>query len=67
MNFEVPNLRESLELVRKAERRVDSQLLKIESRLMLMVPDTTLSIDEEEDGLKVKYQKKLQKILKTKE
>jgi hypothetical protein len=53
--------------VRKAERRVDSQLLKIESRLMLMVPDTSLSIDEEEDGLKVKYQKKLQKILKTKE
>jgi len=51
----VPNLRESLELVRKAERRVDSQLLKIESRLMLMVPDTSLSIDEEEDGLKVKY------------
>jgi hypothetical protein len=32
-----------------------------------MIPDTTLSIDEEEDGLKVKYQKKLQKILKTKE
>ena len=53
LNFEVPNLHESLELVRNAERRIDSQLLKIESRRLMLVPDKILSIDEEEDGLKV--------------
>jgi hypothetical protein len=51
LNFEVPNLHESLELVMKAERRIDSQLLKIESRRLMLVPEKILSIDEEEDGL----------------